>query len=379
MILLSLGWFASWNIYLPLIVVALVSVYHYFGKARLLWPAVILTCISFTLFRTMETTLAVGCSFYLLILLGYTIDVIHRKSEVLPWDETLLMGSFFPLMMSGPVVRSDSFAQSLREDRLNWDSFFDGGLIFSLGFLKFMLLNEGLSDLTLLWRNDYSIRGVLLSSLFVTVSLYVSLSSFADMGRGIARAFGIMVTPSFRPISFARNPSDFWERWNHTVAGWFRDYLVFPSLLRWGRKIPGNLIVFGAFVILGIWHGFEVQWLLFGVFNGLMVMAGSYLPGRILVFLMLIGNGFFHIAGDVLSKMRYEPHEIETGIWFYAGVFLLVVMEICQERLQENDFFLSWPRSLKRTIVIALFLAWVILGEHREPIDPEALPLYFDL
>lgn len=387
MIALSLGWFATWNVYFPLVIVPLIFTHHICGIKKQVWPAVFVTLSAFVLFRTLESSLAVGCSFYLLILLGYTIDVSNRKSEILNWNESLLMGTFFPLMMSGPVVRSNSFASSLRESRMSWESLTDGCLVFSVGFLKFIFFSEVFTVLSGYWRYNEGWTAILASSFFATLRLYLSLSSFADMGRGIARAFGIIVTPSFVPIFFAKDPSDFWERWNRTVAGWFRDYLVIPSLLKWGRKIPAQFILLFAFVILGIWHGFEIQWIIFGVFNGLMVILGSALRkrlgdhflGRILVLLLILGNGLIQIGRDILERnqTRFISPEIDT--FFYVALILFFILEWMQEKKGENDFFLHWKPGYKKAIAITLFLLWIFLADHREPLNPETLPLYFDL
>ncbi len=395
LILMSLGWFSTWNIYIPLFLIPIILIHHYSAVKGKIWPAALVSLIVLCLLRLEGSSLVVGSSFYLLILLAYAMDVARGKSSPLRVEESLLLGSFFPMMMAGPVVRSESFSSEIKNSRVSWETIVDGTLIFSLGFLKVKFLHQTLQDLSYHYARQENFIEVCFATLIATVGVYVSLSGFADMGRGIARAFGIVLEDSFRPVIFAKDPSDFWERWNRTVAGWFRDYLVFPSLLKWGRKVPAQVILFGAFVLLGLWHGFEILWLLFGVFNGVMVVAGSairkkwgeHFSGRILVILLLMGNGLIHVFDEVfhvengqwLEKLQQAERLGNISLFFYVGIVLLFIVDWFQESSGVNDFYLRWPVSVKRTVALVLFLLWIFLIDHRAPPAQDGLPLYFNL
>lgn len=389
---LNFAWISSWSPVISLCVFLLIVTAWASAKKKIFSPVLILSLLFLFYFRLKEPELSLGSSFYVLILLGYTIDVATQKSEELLFGETLLLGSFFPLLMAGPVERADQFKKSLASWVTDWEKFFDGALIFSVGFLKVTFLIGPLGELA---RNLYAGNWaqVIIGALLSILELYVSLSSFADMGRGVARMFGISLVPSFLPVFFAKDPTDFWERWNRTVAQWFRDYLVFPSLLRWGRKIPQNLIVFGAFVILGLWHGFGQQWLLFGIFNGLMVIAGSWLrrksgsslPGRILVALLFLGNSVLYSMVDIIGSHEGRSAFLtglrgtEISVTTVLSFTLFICLEGFREKFHDIDFYLRMKPWMKRGLVILLFLLWVTLVDHRSPVSSTALPLYFEL
>ncbi len=395
LILMSLAWFASWELYLPLLLVPIILVHHYCALKGKLWPAVTVSVLVIFYLRIGDNPYALGSSFYMLILLAYTTDVVRRKSPALRMEETLLLGSFFPMMMAGPVERSDTFSSELRNSKVTWETVTDGMLIFAMGFLKIYFLSTPLMDLASYYAKQGGFWPVCFSSLVATLGVYISLTGFADMGRGIARSFGIQLQASFRPVIFARDPSDFWERWNRTVAGWFRDYLVFPSLLKWGRKISSNIILFAAFVCLGLWHGFELLWLLFGVSNGIIVIIGSSIrrkwgenfSGRILVLLMLMVNGLYHVYDNVfhekkeswLDKLNHSDRIADIGITFFTGIAIFFLVEWLQEKTGENDFFLRWPGLLKKILAVFIFLLWVLMIDHRTAPSSDSLPLYFNL
>ena len=395
LILMSLAWFASWNVYIPVLLVPLIFIHHYCALKGRLWPAVTVSIIVLCILRIGNNPFVLGSSFYLLILMAYTTDVVRRKSPALTLGEALLLGSFFPTMMAGPVERSETFSSELKKSKVTWESLCDGTLIFAMGFLKVYFLHTPLMDLASYYAKQSEFLIICFSTLVATFGVYASLTGFADMGRGIARAFGIQLQAAFRPVIFARDPSDFWERWNRTVAGWFRDYLVFPSLLKWGRKVSSNLILFAAFVCLGLWHDFELLWLLFGIFNGIMVIVGSSLrkkwgdnfSGRILVLFMLMGNGLLHVFDNIfhrdqeswLNKLYQTDRIADIGITFFAGIALFFLVEWFQEKTGDNDFFLRWPRLFKRVLAVFLFLIWMLMTDHRIIPSSDSLPLYFNL
>ena len=380
---LSLGWLASWHPYLPGVFLVFFLTQQYCLHRRLLWPLVLVSSLALVFVRLRFPQLSLGSSFYVLILLGLTMDVLHKRTAPLSLGEAFLLGSFFPLLMAGPVERAEHFRHSLQQGKLGWGAFCEGVLIFSLGFLKLHFLQSPLEDLGENYLKTSGALNLILGSLLSMAGLYVTLSSFADMGRGVARMFGIEVVSSFRPVIYSQDPVDFWERWNRTVASWFRDYLVFPSLLRWGRKCPGWFITFMAFLVLGLWHGVALRWLFFGAFNGVLVTLASYLrkktrhplPGRLLFLALFLGNGLLTFVGEVAPGSSPA-----SGVSLpVTALLIFLAIEGLQEKFQDNDFFLRLPPLVKQLLAVFLFLLWIFLIDHRQPFTGTVLPLYFEL
>ncbi len=102
----------------------------------------------------------------------------------------------------------------------------------------------------------------------------LDFSAYTDIAIGVARMFGIRLSENFNYPFLARNPSDFWSRWHITLTSWFRDY-VYTSLggtrrastLRTASSI---LLVMG---LMGLWHGAEWHYVVFGLLSGLMVVG----------------------------------------------------------------------------------------------------------
>jgi len=78
----------------------------------------------------------------------------------------------------------------------------------------------------------------------------------------------------------ARGPRDFWSRWHISLSTWFRDYVYIPlggSRLGFPREL-GNIMT--TFLISGLWHGASWNYVLWGGYHGLLLVA-SRLASRV--------------------------------------------------------------------------------------------------
>jgi D-alanyl-lipoteichoic acid acyltransferase DltB (MBOAT superfamily) len=76
---------------------------------------------------------------------------------------------------------------------------------------------------------------------------------------------------NFRHPYFARNVSDFWQRWHISLSTWLRDYLYIPLGGNRGgwRKQYRNLML--TMVLGGLWHGASMTFIAWGTFHGLIL------------------------------------------------------------------------------------------------------------
>jgi alginate O-acetyltransferase complex protein AlgI len=87
------------------------------------------------------------------------------------------------------------------------------------------------------------------------------------------------VPENFRHPYFARSITEFWRRWHITLSEWLRDYVFLPSGMAFSRTFRGHSLLAGclaallAFSICGVWHGFEVHFLVWGLMHGIWVFA----------------------------------------------------------------------------------------------------------
>jgi D-alanyl-lipoteichoic acid acyltransferase DltB (MBOAT superfamily) len=105
------------------------------------------------------------------------------------------------------------------------------------------------------------------------IQIYADFSAYTDIARGVAKWFGFDLIKNFARPYLAAGPADFWHRWNISLSTWFRDYVYIP--LGGSRRGPGrvasNLMV--TFLASGLWHGASWNYLLWGGYHGLLLVA----------------------------------------------------------------------------------------------------------
>ena len=117
---------------------------------------------------------------------------------------------------------------------------------------------------------------------------FVIISGGIDLVTGIAQLFGIRLAPNFKRPYFSVSLGDFWRRWHISLGSWMRDYVFYPFALtrpvsrmskalkkkagtHIARALPaalGNILVF---LLVGVWHGAQMNYVLWGLYNGVIL------------------------------------------------------------------------------------------------------------
>ena len=83
----------------------------------------------------------------------------------------------------------------------------------------------------------------------------------------LALLWGVTLPPSFNRPFGRSNISEFWANWNMTATSVFRDYLFYN---RWGgQSINVYLNTLIIFTLVGMWHSFNLYWVLWGLLHGI--------------------------------------------------------------------------------------------------------------
>ena len=221
-----------------------------------------------------------GISFYTLQAISYLVDVRRGKMEPqkILWRYSLYM-CFFPIIMQGPICRYEQLAPQLYEShKLEYDKLKYGVQLALWGFFKKLVIADRAALLVNQVFNipdDYTGAQILTAILFYTIQLYTDFSGCVDICRGVAAMLGIDLPENFRHPLFSVSIRDFWRRWHISLSSWFRDYVYIPlggSRRGTVRKYVNTLVVF---TLSGIWHGAGATFLVWGLLQGVYLVAGS--------------------------------------------------------------------------------------------------------
>lgn len=225
----------------------------------------------------LKVILPVGISFYTFQALSYTIDVyrgqLHPTSR---FTDFLLAVLYFPHLVAGPIQRAHSLLPQVLEPRtITREKIRAGMHLIMAGFLKKVFIADNLAPVA---NQVFSMSHpdgyhVLLGIYAFAIQIYCDFSGYTDIARGVAKLMGFEFMLNFNHPYFATNPSDFWSRWHISLSSWLRDYLYIPLGGNRGKawKVKRNLIL--TMVIGGLWHGAAWNFVLWGLYHGLLLVA----------------------------------------------------------------------------------------------------------
>lgn len=238
--------------------------------------------------------LPLGISFYTFQAVGYLIDQYKEAYEPeRNYLKYLLFVSFFPQMIQGPINRFAQMKEQLfAHHDFEWEQTKRALFLILFGLMKKYAIANLLVDAiaAILDSPSSDIPGsvVVAGILMYSAQQYADFSGGIDLVLGIARLLGIQMAPNFRQPYFAVSLGDFWRRWHISLGAWMKDYVFYPFALtkamqklgKWGikhlgrdvgRVLPaciGNILVF---FIVGIWHGAQSHFILWGLYNGVVI------------------------------------------------------------------------------------------------------------
>lgn len=241
----------------------------------------------------------IGISFFTFQAASYIIDVYQGKykSEKNIFKFALFV-SFFPQIMQGPIGRFDRLAPQLfRGNKYSLKNIQFGAQRIGWGLFKKLLLADRAGIfVSAVFKDAYAANGALsvAAVLMYSIQLYMDFSGGIDVVIGTAQMFGIRMDENFRQPYFSKSIGEFWRRWHITLGAWMKDYIFYPfslskganKLTKWGKKHLGNhlgrtlpicLSNLLIFFIVGVWHGAEMRYIAYGIYNGIIIAVSNLL------------------------------------------------------------------------------------------------------
>lgn len=269
--------------------------------ATILFNLSILILVRYILpFTNVGLALPLGISFYTFMAISYLIDVYGEKYEAEKNSvKVILYLSWFPQMIQGPINRFDYVKESLfGKSTLTYRWAKSCLLLFLYGSMKKYAIANVLAPSIneIFCRADLTeVPGsyLLFTAFLYAIQQYADFSGGIDMVLGISGLFGVRMNDNFRQPYFAKSLAEFWRRWHISLGSFLRDYVFYPFAMHpkimklneriskrfgnhMGRSIiagMGNLLVF---LLVGLWHGSEMHYILWGLYNGIIIAAGDF-------------------------------------------------------------------------------------------------------
>ena len=231
--------------------------------------------------------LPIGISFYTFQILSYVIDLYRGRVAVQRnFFYLTLYVSFFPQLIAGPIVRYRTIEDELRNRKETVEDAAAGARRFIVGLAKKVLLANAMAPIAeAVYAGPPQLCGTAMywiAALAYTFQIYFDFSGYSDMAIGLGRVFGFHFLENFDYPYIATSVTGFWRRWHISLSSWFRDYVYIPlggSRVSRGRWVFNILVVWA---LTGFWHGASWNFLLWGLYYAVLLVAEKLFLGRLL-------------------------------------------------------------------------------------------------
>jgi alginate O-acetyltransferase complex protein AlgI len=330
---------------------------------------------------------------------------LHARRSLL---DLAVFVSFFPHLVAGPIQRASFLLPQVEGPRrFSADAARSGFLLICWGFFKKLVIADNvgivankvfaLADPTfyILWAGVFAFA----------IQIYADFSAYTDIARGTSRWLGFELTENFAHPYLARSPADFWRRWNISLSSWFRDYVYIPlggsrqGTWFWAR----NVLV--TFLLSGLWHGASWNYVLWGLYHGLLLL-GAHLVGKVLApgphlrrwllvpqivgmfaltnigWLLFRETELAAIVRDLtLSPFGVSELDRQTGLYLFLlalaysvplwvqSVWVEVTRGSATTDRPQARALVSWPRLVWQGVACGMALAAILVLRSRTSLD----------
>ena len=226
----------------------------------------------------LRVILPIGISFFTFQGISYAVDVY--RGRVLPARllDILLLMSFFPHLVAGPIVRAaDLVPQFQTRPKLDRSMVSMALLLIVWGLFKKTVIASELAvtfvDPVFADPASHSSLDLVFAAYGYAVQIYCDFSAYSDMAIGLAALLGYRFPHNFNQPYRARSLQDFWRRWHISLSSWLRDYLYVPL----GGSRHGLhrlcLALMTTMLLGGLWHGASWNFVIWGALHGTVLVA----------------------------------------------------------------------------------------------------------
>jgi membrane protein involved in D-alanine export len=248
----------------------------------------------------------------------------------IPLARLLYFILFFPTISSGPIDRYRRFDKDLQAE-LTPEQYklflYDGINKIFLGFLYKYIIGYSINHFFIanigFIANSY-FENHLYYMYAYSLYLFFDFAGYSNFAIGVSYIMGVKSPENFNKPFISRNIKDFWNRWHMSLSFWFRDY-VYMRFVFWmtkkkyikNRNIVSNLGYILLFLLMGLWHGLEIQYIIYGVYHALVMVAYNSFERFNKKHKWWPQNKYTHVAAIIITF-----HFICFGFYIFSGQFI---------------------------------------------------------
>lgn len=224
-----------------------------------------------------------GISFISFRAISFIVDKYNGKIDEIDVFDYILYLLFFPTFLSGPIEKSKTFIKQINtKKQITWNKFVEAVIIITYGILLKIVIAD---NLILVINEIYNYLGFyriysLIAVVLYSIYIYCDFYGYSRIAYGLGMLFGYNLNINFKQPYLSTSIKEFWNTWHTSLGEWLNEYIYIPlggnrkGLL---RKYINILVVF---IASGIWHGNTLNFVLWGLINGLIRVIEEIVDNR---------------------------------------------------------------------------------------------------
>ena len=272
--------------------------------------------------QIVEYSLPIGISFYTFQALSYVIDVYRGEVDVQKsFHKLLLYVALFPQLVAGPIVRYKDIAAQIENRRISIALISEGTSRFVIGLGKKVIIENTDGKLAVTFLNNdtgqFTVLGAWFGILLFAIQIYYDFSGYSDMAIGLGKIFGFTYKENFNYPYISRSATEFWRRWHISLGSFFRDYVYIPLGGKYKHQFRNIIIVW---FLTGLWHGASWNFVLWGLYYGLVILIEKYLLGGLIQKTIILSRIYFILLTLVGWSIFYYT-DLTQWLNFFKAMF----------------------------------------------------------
>ena len=279
-----------------------------------------------TKINLINVVMPIGISFYTFQILSYIIDLYNKKIKLQKnYFSLALYVSLFPQLIAGPIVRYETVEDEIDNRKETKEYIIAGTKRFIIGLSKKVIIANQMALLAdLVFNNHNGSHGtsiIWLGTFAYTLQIYFDFSGYSDMAIGLGKIFGFHFLENFDYPYISKSVTEFWRRWHISLSSWFRDYIYIPlggnkvNKLKWVRNI---LLVW---MLTGLWHGAAWNFIIWGIYYGLLLLFEKLFLNKVLSKLPSIINWIYTFVIVMIGWMIFRSNTLNELLLFIKSMF----------------------------------------------------------
>ena len=321
--------------------------------------------------------LPIGISFYTFQAMSYVIDVYRKDCGATKnFIDFASYISLFPQLIAGPIVRYVDVKDQMTHRVVTMDMFSSGVKLFVVGLAKKVLLANQFGkvwDMIFADALNFGTAGAWVGALSYTLQIYFDFAGYSDMARGLGKMLGFDFCINFNYPYISRNITEFWRRWHISLSTWFKDYIYIPLGGNRTTKARHAFNVLVVWALTGLGHGAGWNFVAWGLYYGLLLLAEKMLYGKLLeklprifghlytMLIVIVGWIFFASptfadAFNYIKCMFVFSSGDAVGLIPWFGTFAIGI--VCATPLCLN----VWTKAKEKCNIAWLEVVFAVLG-----------------